>query len=72
MAGGVESDANHHDLLHVRLLWPHHQQLRQIPAAGRPDAPREACIAEKGMDRCVAVASYTRQRTWKIIPLNNQ
>ena len=43
-----------------------------IPAAGGPDAPREGYIAEKGMDPCVAVASYTGQRIWKIIPLNNQ
>ena len=70
--GDVEIDANHHDLRHVRLLRPHHQQRRHIPAAGGPDAPREGYIAEKGMDPCVTVASYTGQRIWKIIPLNNQ
>ena len=70
--GDVEIDANHHDLRHVRLLRPHHQQRRHIPAAGGPDAPREGYIAEKGMDPCVAVASYTGQRIWKITPANNQ
>jgi DNA-binding transcriptional LysR family regulator len=47
----------------VRLLVHH------LAHDHSPDALRETYIADKGMDLCGAVASYTGQRTWKVIPL---